>query len=106
MTLERDSQPDVVHLPPKLLIIEGILILNIKELSAMFDRRYYFTLTYEECRRRRLTRTYDPSDVPGYFDMIVWPMHVKLAAELRKEYEDIGVCTLFFVSIFPKSSEM
>ncbi|OWA51999.1 hypothetical protein BV898_16455 [Hypsibius exemplaris] len=48
------------------------------------DVRYYMTLTYEECRRRRIKRNYDPADVPGYFDKVVWPMHVKYAAELER----------------------
>ncbi|OWA52004.1 putative Nicotinamide riboside kinase 1 [Hypsibius exemplaris] len=60
-----------VHVPegtcirPRLLILEGILVLNIPELFRLMDVRYYMTLTYEECRRRRIKRNYDPADVPG-----------------------------------------
>lgn len=91
MALERTAvHPDTENIPPKLLILEGILILNIPELAPILDRKYYFTLSYEECLRRRLTRNYDPSDVPGYFDQVVWPMHLKMSAQLRKDYQDIG----------------
>lgn len=29
------------------------------------------------CNRRRDQRSYDPPDLPGYFEEIVWPVYVK-----------------------------
>lgn len=67
----------------RLLIVEGILVLNVSHLSRLMNRMYMITLPKDECRRRRLTRNYDPPDVPGYFDVVVWPMYEKYAAELN-----------------------
>ena len=41
------------------------------------------------------TRDYDPPDKPGYFEQIVWPMHLK-HLELIKDQEDIGVILLMY----------
>ncbi len=34
------------------------------------------TLEKEECEKRRSKRAYDPPDVKGYFDKVVWPAYV------------------------------
>ncbi|KAK9502350.1 hypothetical protein O3M35_011140 [Rhynocoris fuscipes] len=58
---------------PRLLILDGFLILNDPRISSLCHLKFYIDISYEECRRRRLSRTYDPPDVPGYFEQIVWP---------------------------------
>ncbi|XP_069891865.1 nicotinamide riboside kinase 1 isoform X1 [Dipodomys merriami] len=68
-----------------ILIIEGFLIFNYKPFDTIWNRSYFLTVPYEECKRRRSTRVYDPPDVPGYFDGHVWPMYLKH----RGEMEDI-----------------
>nr|XP_039256976.1 nicotinamide riboside kinase 1-like [Styela clava] len=66
------------------LIIEGILIFNHRELNSLFNMRFVFTLTKEEAKKRRLTREYEPSDTPNIFEYHVWPMYIQYLAELRK----------------------
>lgn len=77
--------------PPglKLMIIDGHIIFNNPKLAKVFDKRYFFTLPRDECLTRRLTRTYDPPDVPGYFDQVVWPMYLKNLQEVRDTQTDV-----------------
>lgn len=62
---------------PNLLILEGFLLLNDHVLSNLCDLQYYLTLTKEQCWERRRVRTYDPPDIPDYFDLVVWPEYEK-----------------------------
>ncbi len=59
-----------------LLFVDGISLFSHAPTSALFHLRYFLTLGESECRRRRSLRTdYDPADVPGYFDRVVWPAY-------------------------------
>ncbi|KAF9415713.1 hypothetical protein HW555_006747 [Spodoptera exigua] len=84
LSLQAPAEP--FSLPGKqFLILEGLTVLNYPAIMELCDLRYYFVLEYEECLRRRLYRLYDPPDVPGYFELCVWPEHIKYRAEVEKD---------------------
>ncbi|KAK2587689.1 hypothetical protein KPH14_003806 [Odynerus spinipes] len=69
----------------QVLILEGFLLFGYKPISDLCDLKYFLTLTKEECWERRKIRTYDPPDVPGYFDKVVWPEYLKHLLKITKD---------------------
>nr|CAH8853468.1 unnamed protein product [Trichobilharzia regenti] len=67
---------------PKILIIEGIMIMNIEEIRKMLDLRLFFRITYENMRKRRKMRRYIIEDPPSYFEQYVWPSYVNTVNQL------------------------
>lgn len=71
------------------LILEGFLLFNQPEILDLCQLKYHLHIPYEKCWARRSARTYDPPDVVGYFEMVVWPMYEKHLREF-KDREDIA----------------
>ena len=69
---------------PRIIIIDGILLFNHPELLDICDLKFFFTLDYKTCLQRRSARSYDPPDVPGYFEKIVYPHYIKNLEDMKK----------------------
>ncbi|XP_069687897.1 nicotinamide riboside kinase 1 [Periplaneta americana] len=88
----KSSRPsDQTALSIRILIIEGFLIFNDKKLSEMCRLKYFMTLSREQCWARRSVRTYDPPDVPGYFDQCVWPEYEKHRDQVFTQVPNVTV---------------
>ncbi|KAI6233061.1 hypothetical protein M3Y99_00967900 [Aphelenchoides fujianensis] len=58
------------------VVVEGNMITEIPALYPLFNRLLFVTVDYETCKQRRELRDdYDPPDLPGYFDQLVWPAY-------------------------------
>ena len=66
------------------IIVEGHLVLNFPPLVELFDATIFITLSRDLAQKRRLTRTYDPPDGPGYFENVVWPGYLLILEEVRR----------------------
>lgn len=73
----------------KVLIIEGFCIFNYKAIADLCDVKYFFTLSEEECYRRRMKRVYEPPDCAGYFEQCAWPEYLRILEEVRNTVMDV-----------------
>ncbi|KAI0239418.1 Nicotinamide riboside kinase 2 [Lamellibrachia satsuma] len=59
-----------------------------RPLLKYFNKKYFFTLSWEECLKRRRQRCYLPPEPEGYFEAIVWPRYLENRA-LATDQSDI-----------------
>lgn len=73
-----------------ILLIEGFLIFNHPVTLNLCNIKYHLHLPFEKCCARRLERDYEPPDVVGYFEAVVWPAYEQHFEEFR-DREDIVI---------------
>lgn len=72
-----------------ILLIEGFSIFNYAPIDEICHLKFFLTISKETCFERRNKRTYDPPDVPGYFEMCVWPEYIRQLQEVRDKSKNV-----------------
>ncbi|XP_029162145.1 nicotinamide riboside kinase 1 [Nylanderia fulva] len=85
--LQSCEKKDAMASKKTILILDGFLLFQNEDITNLCDLKYFLTLSKEQCWERRKNRTYDPPDVPGYFDKVVWPEYVKYKNEVTQKSE-------------------
>lgn len=57
------------------VIVEGNMILEIEPIRQLLQRAVFVTLNRDLCEQRRAKRSYNPPDLPGYLEEVVWPAY-------------------------------
>lgn len=72
------------------LVIEGFLIFNCKDIRDLCQIKFDMQLSYDECFKRRQNRIYNPPNPTGYFEKVLWPFYLKHLDEY-KDIKDLKV---------------
>ncbi|KHJ74733.1 molybdopterin converting factor, subunit 2 [Oesophagostomum dentatum] len=79
------------------------------DIIELCDRVIFLTLDQDTCRRRRKKRSYDPPDIPGYFEEVLWPayqQHLQKALAFAREDRRISFLDVTSDSDHPNAEYM
>lgn len=82
-TKSESTSPNVINI----MLIDGLTIFNDSTINRMCQVKFYLHIPYEKCYERRLQRTYSTPDMPGYFEVCVWPMHEQNFSKIQNKEE-------------------
>lgn len=66
------------------MLIDGFTIFNDSAINRMCQVKFHLHMPYEKCYERRMNRS---PDVPGYFELCVWPMYEQNFSEIKNKEE-------------------
>ncbi len=70
-----------------IIFVDGFLLFYYKEIK--FDKKYFLTLTQQECLNKRLNRNYKTVGSIEYFQNRVWPCYTSYYNYCEKKFNDI-----------------
>ncbi|CAD5206138.1 unnamed protein product [Bursaphelenchus okinawaensis] len=76
----------------EIVILEGNLLTLLPTVMENVDKMLFLSLDKKTCAERRVQRTdYDPPDMPGYFEQVVWPVYEETLSTAEKMSESVEI---------------